>query len=62
MFCYMNESHFRDYFFATALRHCLLLKTSGFMTIYPGLSFSGKIQTFLLLQDIKQNPSIKNFH
>ena len=25
----MNEPHFRGNIFATALRHCLLLKTSG---------------------------------
>ena len=29
----MNEPHFRGIFFATALRHCLLLKASGSMTI-----------------------------
>ena len=45
----MNELHFRGYFFTTALRHCLLLKASGSMAISPWLSFSGKIQTFLLL-------------
>ena len=46
---YKNELHFRGKFFATALRHCLLLKASCSVTISPWLSFSRKIQTFLLL-------------
>ena len=53
---YMNEPHLRGNFFVTALRHCLLLKASGSMTISPWLSFSGKIQTFLLLLPLPPSP------
>ena len=57
----MNERHFRGYFFATALRHCLLLEASGSMTISTWLSFSGEIQTFLLLHHPLYIPFTENY-
>ena len=51
----MNEPHFRGKVLATALRHCLLLKARGSMTISPWLSFSRKIQTFFLLPTSSPN-------